>query len=417
MRIIFHEREILISGAMRGGLFYLAESMASVRIDVPGSLSEKLKNDIYTGIQFNEKRAGNFLSYAMRNESEYTALFEKAAKELSDLNIKSVMDVLDAEHEIKEREYKSRIKELEREIAASGNAGVKLAEHKSIPDPEPGLMLTVMCLTFNHAEYIRDALEGFVKQQTEYRFEVVVHDDCSTDGTDEICREYAKKYPEIIKFYPEEENRYSKGTLRQVVRTLAHGKYVAICEGDDYWTDPQKIQKQLSALEARPDVDICAHSVRQYDVASGAFRPALFGPSYEDETISPERVIEGDGQFVATCSLMMRREIYLAEDIYPGMTMDYDLQICGALRGGMMYLKDPMAVYRVNAAGSWTMRMSADRMKFVKINEKRIAILMLYMTSEGAEYADSFKKMIDVYTEKNVTLIREMIEASSFTDF
>ena len=414
----FHEREILISGAMRGGLFYLAESMASVRIDVPGSLSEKLKTDIYTGIQFNEKRAGNFLSYAMRNESEYTALFEKAAKELSDLNIKSVMDVLDAEHEIKERKYKSRIKELEREHAASENAGVKRAEHKNIPDPEPGLMLTVMCLTFNHAEYIRDALEGFVKQQTEYRFEVVVHDDCSTDGTDKICREYADKYPDIIKFYPEEENRYSKGTLGQIVRSLAHGKYIALCEGDDYWTDPQKIQKQLSALEARPDVDICAHSVRQYDVAAGTFRPALFGPSYEDETISPERVIEGDGQFVATCSLMMRREIYIADNFFPGMrTYDHDLQMRGAMRGGMLYLKDPMAVYRVNAAGSWTMNMAADRMKFVKYNEERIAIFMLYMGSEGAEYADSFKKLIDMYTEKNITIIREMIEDSSFTDF
>ena len=409
----FHDREILISGAMRGGLFYFAEAMASIRIDVPGSLSEKLKTDIYGGIQFNEKRAGNFLSFSMKNESEYTALFEKAAKELTDLNIKSVMDAIDAEHEIKEREYKSRIKNLERELAASENAGVKRSEHKSIPDPEPGLMLTVMCLTYNHAGYIRDALEGFVKQQTDYRFEVVVHDDCSTDGTDEICMEYAKKYPEIIKFYPEEENLYSKGTLGEAVKALAHGKYIALCEGDDYWTDPLKIQKQLSALEARPDVDICAHSVRQYDVAAGTWRPALFGPSYEDETISPERVIEGDGQFVATCSLMMRREIYLADIGYPGMMrFDYDLQMLGAMRGGMLYLKDPMAVYRVNAPGSWTMRMSADRMKFVRTNEERIALFMLYISSEGAEYADSFKKMIDRYTEKNVTLIREMLEAN-----
>ena len=252
-----------------------------------------------------------------------------------------------------------------------------------------------------------------MKQQTDYRFEVVVHDDCSTDGTDEICMEYAKKYPEIIKFYPEEENLYSKGTLGEAVKALAHGKYIALCEGDDYWTDPLKIQKQLSALEARPDVDICAHSVRQYDVAAGTWRPALFGPSYEDETISPERVIEGDGQFVATCSLMMRREIYLADIGYPGMMrFDYDLQMLGAMRGGMLYLKDPMAVYRVNAPGSWTMRMSADRMKFVRTNEERIALFMLYISSEGAEYADSFKKMIDRYTEKNVTLIREMLEAN-----
>lgn len=116
------------------------------------------------------------------------------------------------------------------------------------------IILTVYTTAFNHGRYIRDCLNGIVMQQTNFRFEAVVHDDCSTDDTASIIREYEGKYPDIIKPIYEDENQYSKGVDSQMMpkmRAITHGKYIAICEGDDYWTDPTKLQLQVDFLEIR----------------------------------------------------------------------------------------------------------------------------------------------------------------------
>lgn len=125
-------------------------------------------------------------------------------------------------------------------------------------DNEP-LMVTIQCFTYNHEAYIRECLEGFVMQKTKFRFEAIVHDDASTDGTADIVREYEEKYPDIIKPIYETENQYSKqdGSLQRIMDEHTHGKYIAICEGDDYWTDPYKLQKQVDFLEAHPDYGMC----------------------------------------------------------------------------------------------------------------------------------------------------------------
>ena len=122
-------------------------------------------------------------------------------------------------------------------------------------EPQP-LMVTIRCLAYNQEKYIRDCLEGFVMQRTNFRFEAVVHDDASTDGTAAVIKEYAAKYPDIIKPILETENQYSKhdGSLGRIMEEHTHGKYVAFCEGDDYWTDPLKLQKQVDFLEGHPDV-------------------------------------------------------------------------------------------------------------------------------------------------------------------
>ena len=113
------------------------------------------------------------------------------------------------------------------------------------------LMVTIRCTVFNHEHYLRECLDGFVMQKTNFRFEAIVHDDASTDGSAAIIKEYAEKYPDIIKPIYETENQYSKhdGTLGRIMREHTHGKYVAFCEGDDYWTDPLKLQKQVDAAK------------------------------------------------------------------------------------------------------------------------------------------------------------------------
>lgn len=125
-------------------------------------------------------------------------------------------------------------------------------------DDNRPLMVSIRCLTYNHEPYIRQCLEGFVMQQTNFRFEAIVHDDASTDGTATIVKEYAEKYPDIIKPIFETENQYSKhdGSLSRIMNEACRGKYIAMCEGDDYWIDPLKLQKQVDLLEKNKNISL-----------------------------------------------------------------------------------------------------------------------------------------------------------------
>ena len=123
-------------------------------------------------------------------------------------------------------------------------------------------MVSVCCLAYNHEPYIRDCLEGFVKQKTDFKYEVLIHDDASTDKTAEIIREYEDKYPELIKPIYQTENQWSKGVplTNTFLYARANGKYYAICEGDDYWCDENKLQKQFDFMQAHPEYSACVHN-------------------------------------------------------------------------------------------------------------------------------------------------------------
>lgn len=240
------------------------------------------------------------------------------------------------------------------------------------------MTVTVICLAYNHAPYIREALEGFVRQRTDFPFEVLVHDDSSTDGTADVIREYEARYPDIIRPVYQTVNQYSQGVCitRDILFPLVRGKYVALCEGDDYWTDPLKLSKQVAALEAHPEVDICAHRVLK---VKGGRSHGHEGPGGRNRVIPAARVIRGGGGFVATCSIMCRREAYLQDTpMRRALFLDYTLQVQGSLRGGMLYLADCMAVYRRGVAGSWTSR---------------------HIGRGKTDHYDGFKRMLDALDE------------------
>ena len=218
------------------------------------------------------------------------------------------------------------------------------------------IQVSIICNAFNQEAYIREALESFVMQQTTFAFEVLVHDDASTDNTPSIIKEFEEKYPEIIKPIYQTENKYSQGI--SVSGTFqfprVSGKYVAFCEGDDYFTDPQKLQKQFDALEAHPEIDICAHAADQVDATTKELI-SIVSPRKEEAVIPVEEVIMGEGGFVATNSLMYRAELNRdIPEFRRHFDFDYALQIHGSLRGGMLFLPDRMAVYRYMSVGSWT---------------------------------------------------------------
>jgi glycosyltransferase involved in cell wall biosynthesis len=128
-------------------------------------------------------------------------------------------------------------------------------------------LVSICCLAYNHVSYIRQCLEGFLMQKVNFLFEILIHDDASTDGTVEIIREYESKYPEIIKPIYQIENQYSKGVLINATYQYprVRGKYIALCESDDYWIDPLKLQKQVDIMESNSEFAVCSHAyIEQY---------------------------------------------------------------------------------------------------------------------------------------------------------
>lgn len=121
------------------------------------------------------------------------------------------------------------------------------------------IKVSICCLAYNHEKYIEKALMGFLSQQTQFRYEIIVNDDASTDKTASIIRNYERLYPEIIKPIYQKENQFSKGIsiLDTYVYPKAEGKYIAVCEGDDYWIDPLKLQKQVDYMDKNPDCTFC----------------------------------------------------------------------------------------------------------------------------------------------------------------
>lgn len=133
-------------------------------------------------------------------------------------------------------------------------------------DEDP-VLVTVCCTTYNHEKYVRDAIESFLMQETDFPFEIIIHDDASTDGTAEVILDYANRYPQLIRTILQTENQYSKAGLinPRFVFPQAKGKYLALCEGDDYWTDAKKLQKQVTFLENNTEYVITYSDCQPFD--------------------------------------------------------------------------------------------------------------------------------------------------------
>ena len=219
------------------------------------------------------------------------------------------------------------------------------------------LMVTIQCFTYNHEPYIRQCLDGFVMQKTNFRFEAIVHDDASTDGTAAIVREYAEKYPHIIKPILETENQYSKqdGSLQRTMDEHCLGKYIACCEGDDYWIDPLKLQKQVDYMEQHPDCTMTCTRTKLFLDTQNRFSGELYCRK-SDGIVDPVDVICRTGYFIATCSIIYRPCV---RENYPDYCQncnvgDWPLQIMASMKGHIFYIDEPMCVYRYMSKGSWS---------------------------------------------------------------
>lgn len=219
-------------------------------------------------------------------------------------------------------------------------------------------MVSVCCLTYNHKKYIRQALEGVLMQKTSFPFEILVHDDASTDGTTEIVKEYEAKYPNIIKPIYQQKNQYSKDprVLKHFVYPKARGKYIALLECDDYWSDSTKLQKQIDYMEQHPECSGTFHAANWLCGEDIVRNDRHF--NFECD-VTPQQVILGGGEYCATGSLCFRAAYAMDFPRFRELDEigDYSLEILLPLRGKFHYFPDIMCCYRFEREGSWTKNM------------------------------------------------------------
>lgn len=256
------------------------------------------------------------------------------------------------------------------------------------------LMVTIRCLAYNHEPYIRQCLDGFVMQRTNFRFEAIVHDDASTDGTATIIREYAEKYPDIIKPIFETENQYSKrdGSIRRIMNEHTHGKYIAFCEGDDYWIDPLKLQKQVDFLENNINCSLCFHNA--YYENSILNKRVGKHKIYSKSQYASDKHIFRDGGFIPTASIVARTFVYqmMFSSHFPMNCPVGDLrfQLFAATCGDVYYLNEVMSVYRLvptSVTHQWFKEKNKLLLHYIKLKDWYISV---------NEYTDKkYYKLID----------------------
>ena len=224
------------------------------------------------------------------------------------------------------------------------------------------IMVSICCITYNHAKYIAEAIDSFLMQKLDYKYEILIHDDASTDGTVKIIKEYEKRFPNIIKPIYQKENQYSKGNIRinyEYNIKRAKGKYIALCEGDDYWTDPYKLQKQINYMEKHQQCSLCVHSTYiKYICKKKKSSRNYIKPSSHNRKFFIVDILKSDGGIFSTNSILYRREYNktMPKFYFIAPVGDYPLIVYLATKGYIYYMNDVMSVYRKGVENSWSER-------------------------------------------------------------
>jgi glycosyltransferase involved in cell wall biosynthesis len=268
-------------------------------------------------------------------------------------------------------------------------------------------LVSICCITYNHAPYIRDAIEGFLMQKTNFPFEIIIHDDASTDGTAEIVKEYTDKYPELIVPILQKENQYSKSVGTRISSTYvwpkARGKYIALCEGDDYWTDPLKLQKQFDFMEANPEYSITYHDVDIIDEKGNVIIESALPKRFRKD-FSQEELIKAP--WILTCTKFFRN---VGEDSQ-GISGDGALNSLLGNYGKGKYLSTVgKSCYRRHRGGVWSSR-SYERKRLTRTG-KYLSLYRMYKERGDNKYMKYFKSKFNKTLYKFVIFVNFKLDS------
>lgn len=287
------------------------------------------------------------------------------------------------------------------------------------------------CATYNHSMYITDALNGFVMQKTNFPFICTIVDDASTDGEQGVINDYVdvhfdhsvetgyKQWETEDAFFTFarhkknerchfvvlclKKNLYKNPRKRELIKEWCKTKYIALCEGDDYWTDPLKLQKQVDYMESHPDCCMCSHKV-DWEMDGSLYKG---GCQHENSCdLTTDEVIRNGGLYLATNSLVYRK--WLDEDQpewrKKAMVGDYPLQILAALRGKIHFISDTMSVYRYQSSGSWTTQRSATNSKSQerRVSHAKNKVLWMGLLDKDTEFSYTKAIYSSLFADFNV---------------
>ena len=269
------------------------------------------------------------------------------------------------------------------------------------------IMVSVSCLVYNHEKYLRKCLDGFIMQKTNFKFEVLVHDDASTDGSQDIIREYEEKYPDIIKPIYQTENQFSKrtGIMKTFQLPRARGKYFAYCEGDDYWCDENKLQRQFDILESHPDCSICTHTVghiKENGELTDNRYPAIHLSEGVHSNTEIFSYLFGEGLYMfQLSSFFFRREVLneyyesMPYFVKKSMVGDTPLLLYLLNLGNLYYIDGILSHYRLFTDGSWTSRNCSTDEGWINFWENKANCYKLYNEYTEYKYNDVIQKSIN----------------------
>lgn len=266
--------------------------------------------------------------------------------------------------------------------------------------------VSVICVTYNQKDYIGKCIESLISQKTNFHYEILVHDDASTDGTSELLYDFSQREPNLIKLFSEEENQYSKGKGNEFVRNLvsiASGKYIAFCEGDDYWCDPLKLQLQYDALNENPACSMCYHDVdvvNEDGSQSGEIRK--LNSNSKNIIVGKEllrKYLLGDLSF-----LLQTSSYFIRSNVLKRMPLQLDkfsvgdtpMLLWSSLNGNIYYFPKIMSCYRQMSKGSTNQLMKSKEFALGRIRSNVYGFLAFNEISDG-EYWDVMKHTVGYY--------------------
>lgn len=298
----------------------------------------------------------------------------------------------------------------------------KVAECGVIGNNTGNAEVSIFCVSYNQKEYIEDALDGFIMQRTNFKYRVVIYDDASTDGTTEIIQRYAEANPDLICAYIATKNTFNHPRRRHMwddfVGRVSRSKYVALCEGDDYWIDDNKLQLQYDYMENNPQCVLVMHNAMWEDCTTGTRHRADPFINVTSGEVSAEEAIMQYNAHPPTASFFMTKElIYIPEFVNDAPMGDYSLLLYALLKGEVHYIPRIMSVYRFKATNSYTLSLVNDEIKNVYFMYNALVFLHQFDRYSGYRfhkwcmakeqtYAYGIIDKIDVYggIEKMISL-------------
>jgi glycosyltransferase involved in cell wall biosynthesis len=271
------------------------------------------------------------------------------------------------------------------------------------------MKVTVLVMTYNHEKFIRQALDSIWIQKTNFEYEILISEDCSTDRTREIVKEFHKAHPERVRLLLSEQNIRSNEIVVRGIQA-ARGQYIALLDGDDYWISPDKLQRQADFLDSHPECSLCFHNARIFHETEGG-EGHNWTPAGQKEISTLEDIWMGN--FIATCSTMFRRG-FIGEipawynTLFP--ITDWPLHILNAERGKIGYIDEVMGVYRYHRGGLYSpfseTKKQEETLKFYRTMNKNLKyrynkLINIAISKYFFEWAEEYEQRGDLEKMKS----------------